>query len=140
MSAEDYSHYARRHIFYTIIPAFVAPVVVVSLSARFCFPTLSWYAVLGLQLLSIPLWNQIRVAYSDFTHARDAKRLGAEQVPRIIGKWPGNIDILIALNKAAKERYFQDYLLEQFEKYGTNTLNTRLLWTDQVRQLSFARF
>lgn len=53
-------------------------------------------------------------------------------IPHVVGKWPGNIDILLRMMKAFKTAYILDVYLDLFEEYQCTTLNTRILWVDQV--------
>ena len=58
--------------------------------------------------------------------------MGAKPIKRIRGKWPGNIDVLFRMMKAFKTSYIMDVYLELFQEYQCTTLNTRILWVDQV--------
>lgn len=62
--------------------------------------------------------------------------LGAEPIPCVRGKWPGNLDVGIRLVRSMNDEYIMQYFAELFDEYGVNTLNTRVLWTDQVSFLS----
>ncbi|KZS91082.1 cytochrome P450 monooxygenase CYP63 [Sistotremastrum niveocremeum HHB9708] len=64
--------------------------------------------------------------------AREAERLGAIEIPKVVGRWPGNLDIMIAAMKGIKERYLQEYLDSLFEEYQSDTINLRLLWGDHI--------
>ncbi|KZS95287.1 cytochrome P450 monooxygenase CYP63 [Sistotremastrum niveocremeum HHB9708] len=129
----DYTAYRRFFLFKTVIPAFVFPTVTVAFLARLLFHnTLSWPATILLQIASVPLWNTIRSTYSDFRHTQEAKRLGAVEPPKVVGKWPGNIDIMLAMFKSAKTKYFHDYIDTLFEEHSSHTVNTRLLWGNQI--------
>ncbi|KAF7294859.1 putative cytochrome P450 monooxygenase CYP63 [Mycena indigotica] len=106
--------------------------------------TILWLALyttdrhLGL-LLSTPAYIVFIVAWAvgkgairSLLHARTAKRFGAQQIPRVVGKWPGNIDVLLRMMKAFKTSYVLDVYLQLFEEYQCTTLNTRLLWMDTI--------
>ncbi|KZT30241.1 cytochrome P450 monooxygenase CYP63 [Neolentinus lepideus HHB14362 ss-1] len=73
-----------------------------------------------------------RCLYSDWVQSMDAKRLGAKPIPRVVGKLPGNIDVLYKMMKAFKTAYILDVYLALFEEYQCTTLNTRILWVDQI--------
>ncbi len=64
---------------------------------------------------------------------REAQQLGAAPIPRVVGKWPGNIDILLKMMRDFKNSYTLDVYLRLFEEYRCTTLNLRILWTDTVR-------
>ena len=67
--------------------------------------------------------------------AQDRYQMGAREIPRVVGKWPGNIDVLFKMMKAFKTSYILDVYLQLFEEYQCTTLNTRILWSDMVRHL-----
>lgn len=111
----------------------------------FVFPLVTLYEAqeytgLKLGLLAPPayfgaivFWGFIRNLFYDFQQYRNCSRLGAKPIPRIKGKLPGNIDILLRMMKAFKTAYLMDVYLELFREYQCTTLNTRILWVDQVR-------
>ncbi len=72
-------------------------------------------------------------SFYDFKQHQTCRRLGTKPIPRIRGKWPGNIDVLLRMMKAFKTAYLMDVYLELFQEYQCTTLNTRILWVDQVR-------
>ena len=91
-------------------------------------------------LFSIPLhlafiftWASVRVAYSELWHDRQAKSLGANPIPRVVGKWPGNIDLLFTMLRAFSTSYVLDVYLQLFQEYQCTTLNLRILWHNNVR-------
>jgi len=63
---------------------------------------------------------------------REARQLGAAPIPRVVGKWPGNIDILLQMMRDFKNSYTLDVYLRLFEEYRSTTLNLRILWTDTI--------
>ena len=94
-------------------------------------------------LLSIPLhlvfiltWVTVRVAYLELWHDRQAKSLGAKPIPRVVGKWPGNIDLFFTMMRAFSTSYVLDVYLQLFEEYQCTTLNLRILWHNNVRAFS----
>ncbi|KAJ7320810.1 cytochrome P450 monooxygenase CYP63 [Mycena albidolilacea] len=109
------------------------------------FPSVSlWVALkfLGIHLgpiLFLPayfvflvLWAVVKRTLENLRHARTAQQLGAQPIRRVVGKWPGNIDILLRMVKAFKTSYVLDVYLQLFEEYQCTTLNTRILWVDHV--------
>ncbi|KAJ6602667.1 cytochrome P450 monooxygenase CYP63 [Mycena vulgaris] len=90
-------------------------------------------------ILSIPvyfvfliLWAVGREVLRQSAHARTARQLGAQPVRQVVGKWPGNIDVLLRMMKAFKTSYVLDVYLQLFEEYQCTTLNTRILWLDNI--------
>jgi len=45
-------------------------------------------------VFTLPAYHKARSAYTQSLHAREARRQGAELVPSLRGKWPGNFDFL----------------------------------------------
>ena len=121
----------RTRLLLDVLRIFVFPSLVLS--------ELCCQANIRLGLLTVPahisaiiLWGYIRNLYYDVRQSREAKRLGARPVPRIKGKWPGNVDVLLRMMKAFKTAYLMDVYLDLFHEYKCTTLNTRILWVDQV--------
>lgn len=83
-------------------------------------------------LVFIILWTSLKGSLSKYIQDREAQRLGARPIPRIVGKWPGNIDVLLKMLRAFKTSYVLDVYLKLFEEYECTTLNTRILWSDNV--------
>lgn len=104
---------------------------------------------ISLSLLSIPCMGMLRSLYTahrDRSFARESNRrltnaltdaapdaLGAVPVPRVKGKWPGNLDIVLQFIKSLTNDYQLQFAQDMFEKHGCKTLNMRMLWEDQVR-------
>jgi hypothetical protein len=94
-------------------------------------------------LFSIPLhlvfnlaWVTVRGTFSEMWHDRQAKSLGAKPIPRVVGKLPGNIDLLFTMMRAFTTSYVLDVYLQLFEEYQCTTLNLRILWHNNVRAFS----
>lgn len=84
-------------------------------------------------IASIPLWISLTSWYSVWKHDRRARQLGAAPIPRAKGKWPGNLDIMMRFAKDLREGYILQAMGEVLDEYGVDTLNTRILWKDNVR-------
>ncbi|KAF8063490.1 cytochrome P450 monooxygenase CYP63 [Lyophyllum atratum] len=109
----------------------VLPVLVLSVVLRFFQTRLGSFAV-PVHLGFVIAWASAKGAISKRLQDREAARLGAKSIPRIVGKWPGNIDILVKMLKAFKTSYVLDVYLKLFEEYECTTLNTRILWSDHI--------
>lgn len=119
----------------TIFKSIVLPQVLLSLflSSKLSFsPSLSSFQKLACHILFIPTYASLKSQWNHSQKRRQARALGADMIPCIKGKWPGNLDILLSILKASKEGYVAMRFLELFEEYGCKTLNTRILWEDQV--------
>lgn len=89
-----------------------------------------WY------ILSVLICAGARILLSEAVNYREAKRLRAQPIPRVAGKWPGNVDVLFKMLRSVKTSYLVNSYLELFEEYQATTLNLRILWVDQVRTCS----
>lgn len=68
----------------------------VVLNYHFDFPIPIWslVAIIG---TGVPLVLVARIGFDDFTQRRRAAALGARMVPRIRGRWLGNLDVLMTM-------------------------------------------
>ncbi|KAJ3969298.1 cytochrome P450 [Lentinula raphanica] len=85
-----------------------------------------------LHFLVVPLVGWLRICWDEYNNARLAASFNAVSIPRVQGKWPGNLDIAIKLVKSMHEDYLMQFFADLFEEYGSHTLNTRILWGDQI--------
>lgn len=85
-----------------------------------------------IHIIFIILWATVKSALVATRRAREAQALNARPIPRAVGKWPGNIDLLLRMMLAFKTSYVLDVYLQLFEEYQCTTLNLRLLWRDNV--------
>ncbi|KAJ7016216.1 cytochrome P450 monooxygenase CYP63 [Mycena alexandri] len=90
-------------------------------------------------ILSIPVYLAVFILCAvvkgvllNLAHKRAAEQLGAQPIRKVVGKWPGNIDVLLKMMKAFKTSYVLDVYLQLFEEYQCTTLNTRILWVDTI--------
>ena len=122
----------RARLFLDFFQTLILPTVLLSLtfSVFRCRPGLF---SIPLHLLFIISWVMVRGAYSELRQDREAKSLGAKPIPRVVGNWPGNIDILFTMMSAFNTSYVLDVYLQLFEEYQCTTLNLRILWRDNVR-------
>jgi hypothetical protein len=90
------------------------------------------YATIPCHILAVMLCAGARILYSKFIQSQETRQFGATPVPRVVGKLPGNIDILFSMMRSFKTSYLFDTYLDLFEKYQSTTLNLRILWEDQV--------
>lgn len=93
---------------------------------------LCWIAP-GVWLLFLTAASYVRLLYRNHRQRAEAHRRGGRLAPEVVGKLPGNIDILIKLANAARTRHPGFFYLSLFEEYKSTTLNLKLLWSDLVR-------
>lgn len=111
------------------------PPLVLSAVAHLLRIRLGWWS-LPAYLASIVLAAIARVQYTQLVQQREATQLGARLIPRVVGKWPGNIDVMLRMRKAFSSSYIYTPYLELFEEYQCTTLNTRFLWMDNVSPIA----
>ncbi|THH04268.1 hypothetical protein EW145_g5647 [Phellinidium pouzarii] len=121
----------RTRLFLDVVRIFIFPTVVLFQACHYARVRLGLLSVPA-HVLAIVLWGLTRNIIYDVKQAQEARRLGAKPVARIKGKWPGNVDILLRMMKAFKTAYLMDVYLELFQEYKCTTLNTRILWVDQI--------
>lgn len=80
----------------------------------------------------ITLWAVFKREWMLLSQRREAQQIGAAPIPCVLGKWPGNIDILLRMMRDFKNSYILDVYLNLFEEYQCTTLNLRILWTDTI--------
>lgn len=73
-----------------------------------------------------------RVQYRDYQQRAEAQQRGCKLPVEVVGRWPGNIDILVKLGKASLTSYPGSFYLSLFEEYQCTTLNLKLLWSDLI--------
>lgn len=122
----------RLRLLGDFIRIIVVPSVVLKL---FCILT-----DLRLGLLTLPSYAAFCfvVSYARNTHAyhaqeRLARQMGGRLAPCVVGKWPGNLDVMLKMIKFSKTAYLGEFYYELFHQYQSTTLNLRLLWSDLVR-------
>ncbi len=74
-----------------------------------------------------------RNTYAYFTQEHLARQMGGRLASCVVGKWPGNLDVMLKMIKASKTAYLGEFYHELFHQYQSTTLNLRLLWSDFVR-------
>ncbi|KAI9570041.1 cytochrome P450 monooxygenase CYP63 [Boletus coccyginus] len=121
----------RRRIIKDILRAIVLPPLILSALTHLLHVRLRWWS-LPAYPLSILLAAIARVQYTQLVQRREAKQLGARLIPRVVGKWPGNIDVMLKTRNAFASSYIYNPYLELFEEYQCTTLNTRFLWMDNI--------
>ena len=90
-------------------------------------PLLVWLVVatafLGVLCVSIE-WRSRRTA------KRDAASLGGIPIPRVKGRWPLNVDIVVKWAKWTQDEVGR--MLVELERQNGKTYNTRMLLEDQI--------
>ncbi|WWC86142.1 uncharacterized protein L201_001014 [Kwoniella dendrophila CBS 6074] len=111
-----------------ILPPLLFSLVTISLPQL--FNGFFFLRLLG-YILSFPITYVIRSHISVFLSTRQAKSLGAIDIPRVKGRWPLNLDILVDWAKSGSEEEVGRMMVLLSRKYG-KTYNTRVLGEDQI--------
>jgi hypothetical protein len=81
-----------------------------------------------------------KVWLGHFRNSIEARRVGANLVPEVKGKLPGNLDVLWRMATEWEHDYIGQPIFELTEEYG-KTFNLRILWEDMVSFLkAFLRY
>jgi hypothetical protein len=110
-------------LFCLVILKLLSPPIVLHVSLRLLSYVYSWSfstsAFVAVWVFTLPVYVQARSAYTHYVHIREARKLGAELVPSIRGKWPGNLDILYSGGFVRKNSYIGDGLVQHVQTHGT---------------------
>ncbi|KAK7443501.1 hypothetical protein VKT23_015674 [Stygiomarasmius scandens] len=120
----------RARLLLDLCQVVVLPVLVLLVLTRI-YETHLWWP-LPTYILFIALWAVAKGLIEDILQSQERYRLGAKAIPCVVGKWPGNIDVLLRMMRAFKTSYLMDVYLELFEEYQCTTLNLRILWRDSI--------
>lgn len=122
----------RKRILLSLAKALILPPLLTSFAFRIACPSLALWYYIPFAFLSIPLSVVLRSHYTVWTQDRDAARLGAQPIPRVCGRWPGNLDVVLRMLKSFESDYVLQGFADLFHEYDCTTLNTRFFWDDQV--------
>ncbi|KAG9087188.1 hypothetical protein FRC06_002688, partial [Ceratobasidium sp. 370] len=126
----------HRRALLTSLARFIGlPVTLVYVGFGFSkFHSTSWLHTILVGILyifSVPLFWSVRNVVRLRLQDREARRLGARPIPRIKGKWPGNIDVLVDMFKTMQKGYIGEWVHKMSLTYGP-TFNTRVFWEDVI--------
>lgn len=122
--------YLSRGLLSVVVPAASAVIIVVrlaSLKGVRVSPWLMSAVVLG----AAPLGFAAYVLADEISQQRKAKRLGARLIPRIKGKWPGNLDKVVTMVMKNENEYLGRPIEEEIKVLGP-TINFRFFWEDLI--------
>lgn len=125
-------HQYRTRFLLDISKIFIVPSILLSICLRLATIDLGLSRIPSYILFSVFIFAA-RVQLDTLKKRRDAYQFNARPIPCVVGKWPGNVDIMLKMLKAFKAAYIQEVYLSLFEEYQCTTLNLRVLWSDQVR-------
>lgn len=141
--------YLSRGLLSVVVPAASAVIIVVrlaSLKGVRVSPWLMSAVVLG----AAPLGFAAYILADEISQQRKAKRLGARLIPRVKGKWPGNLDKIVTMVMKTENEYlgttsfhaFCSCFMESYFCLGRPiedeikvlgpTINFRFFWEDLI--------
>ncbi|KAF7978575.1 hypothetical protein HWV62_45513 [Athelia sp. TMB] len=89
------------------------------------------WATIVLSIVALPVVLTARYQLLQYRHRRRAAALGARMAPTLVGKWPGNLDILLDAMEKLLTSYPGDGHWQWIEKYGYS-FNLNFLWEDEM--------
>lgn len=122
----------RARFLSDVTKALILPPISLHWILRYLDVQLPLWKRIPLYIACIVLYNYARNTTQTLLERRRARRVHARPIPRVVGKWPGNIDVIIRMMKQFKTSYPGEVWLRLFQEYQTTTLNLRVLWQDLV--------
>ncbi|KAJ8092414.1 hypothetical protein PM082_023869 [Marasmius tenuissimus] len=87
------------------------------------------YAYVAFGIFLLPAFSFVRVVTKEIYQRIEAYKMGARFAPRVNGQWPGNLDVLLKLDRDWKYGYPGDGLADLCKTKGP-AYNFRILWED----------
>ncbi|KAG1834831.1 cytochrome P450 [Suillus variegatus] len=122
--------YLTRGLLSVIFPTASSVIIVGRLACLQGFPVSPWL-LSAMVLGAVPLGFAAYIFVDEISQRRKATRLGARLVPRVQGKWPGNLDKLVNVILTLEVEYLGQPVLDEMKELGP-TLNYRCLWEDYI--------
>lgn len=123
-----------------LIPAILKTVLLPPLLTYYLFRISPFHLPLLLRsfflIASFPALYILRSHYSTYRHAIAARRMSAEPIPRVGGRYPLNIDVMLDWARSGSEEEVGRMMVLLGRRYG-GTYNTRVLGEDQVCRCHF---
>lgn len=126
--------YYRLRLLNDFVRILATPIALLYVSLRASNIPLGWFTVPAYGTF-IVLYAFASRGYHNWRNDREARRMGGRPIPKVKGKWPGNIDILLDVIRMSRKSYFAGVYQAYFEKYRSTTLNLNVLWRDVVSAL-----
>ncbi|OCH88052.1 cytochrome P450 monooxygenase CYP63 [Obba rivulosa] len=121
----------RTRFFLRLISAIRWPFSLTFLLLRI-FGSLPWHLQVVAYVTSFPLWIIITDRYRNWHNGKLAKQHGAEIIPCVQGRWPGNFDVMLRMARDTRKAYAQQTLVDLLDEHHCDTLNLRILWRDRI--------
>jgi len=126
--------FKSRFLLLSLAKAFLLPPLIAHLCFRLIpthrlpLPRLIYALAL---VLSIPLAQRVRAIPERRQRLAAMRARGANAIPKVQGKLPGNLDVLWELVTRDGEEYIAETMRKHAERYGP-TFDMGILWASQV--------
>lgn len=120
-----------RYFLPALIKSLLLPLVFTYSLIHLAHPSMPWLSQAFLYSAALPLLYHLRCLYSVFRSDAAARRCGASPTPRVKGRYPLNIDVLLDWAKSGSEEEVGRMMVLLSREYGS-TYNTKVLGEDQV--------
>ncbi|OAX32011.1 cytochrome P450 [Rhizopogon vinicolor AM-OR11-026] len=122
--------YLGRALLSVVVPLGSSIIIAVRLASLKGFRVSPWL-VSAMVLGTAPLGFAAYILVDERSQRQKASRLSARSIPRVEGKWPGNLDKLMYMVSRAEQEYLGRLLLDETKALGP-TINLRFLWEDII--------
>ncbi|KAG1738016.1 cytochrome P450 [Suillus lakei] len=122
--------YLTRGLLSVVVPAASSIIIVVRLASLKGVRVSPWL-ISAVVLGAVPLGFAAYVLADGRLQQRKANRLGARLVPRVQGKWPGNLDKVVTIILRSENEYLGRPIEDEIKVLGP-TINFRFLWEDLI--------
>ncbi|KAF8722643.1 hypothetical protein AX14_009726 [Amanita brunnescens Koide BX004] len=114
---------------YSSVPVIGGLAVQHLLNKAFFNARIPTWVVIVASLAAYPVKAIIRISLKGWKDRLDAATMGAQLVPKLAGKWLGNLDILLKVKEVWASGYPSDHLEDVIDFYGP-VFNLPIMYTD----------
>ncbi|KAH7926999.1 cytochrome P450 [Leucogyrophana mollusca] len=123
--------YLTRWVLSVLLPCACLVFIVVR-GSSFAGLSLPSWLVSTLLLVCAPLGFFVYITFGETAKRRRAATSGARMVPRVRGRWLGNLDVLMHAVNRAESDYIGQLLQTCTQDIGSPTVNLWFLWEDII--------
>ncbi|KAG2143717.1 cytochrome P450 [Suillus clintonianus] len=122
--------YLTRSLLSVVVPAASSIIIAVRLASLKGVRVSPWI-ISAVVLGTAPLGFAAYILADGRSQKRKAKRLGARLIPRVQGKWPGNLDKVVNMILKNEDEYIGRPIQDEIDVLGP-TINLRFFWEDLI--------
>ncbi|KAG2355525.1 cytochrome P450 [Suillus spraguei] len=122
--------YLARGLLSVVVPAASSVIILVRLASLRGVQVSPWI-ISAVVLGAMPLGFAAYVLADERSQRQKANRLGARLVPRMQGKWPGNLDKVVSIVLRSENEYLGRGLEDEMKVLGP-TINCYFFWEDVI--------